>query len=132
MLCNIISKSKEYFKYFKSQSISKKHKGIKEVSAGMDYKNYAERIKPLFDFKTFRKPKLDDKNVARIANKKSEMTTFMIKKKKFSQLNDKGFYFLNAVVSLPFGHLSLTEIDEYKKIKVGESKSTFGLKKKNF
>ena len=60
------------------------------------------------------------------------MTTFMIKKKKFSQLNDKGFYFLNAVVSLPFGHLSLTEIDEYKKIKVGESKSTFGLKKKNF
>ena len=60
------------------------------------------------------------------------MTTFMIKKKKFSQLNDKGFYFLNAVVSLPFGHLSLTEIDKYKKIKVGESKSTFGLKKKNF
>ena len=45
------------------------------------------------------------------------MTTFMIKKKKLSQLNDKRFYFPNAVVSLPFGHLSLTDIDEYKKNK---------------
>ena len=41
----------------------------------------------------------------------------MIKKKKLSQLNDKRFYFPNAVVSLPFGHLSLTDIDEYKKNK---------------
>ena len=61
---------KEYFEHFKSQSINKKHKGIKKSSAGMDHKNYAERIKPLFDFKTFRKPKSDVKNVARIANKK--------------------------------------------------------------
>ena len=43
------------------------------------------------------------------------MTTYKIKKSKFSQLNDKRFYFLNAIVSLPFGHISLQEIDEYKK-----------------
>ena len=33
------------------------------------------------------------------------------------QLNDKRFYFPNAVVSLTLGHLSLKEIDEYKKDK---------------
>ena len=45
------------------------------------------------------------------------MTTHKIKKSKFSQLNDKRFYFPNAIVSLPFGHLALREIDEYKKDK---------------
>ena len=45
------------------------------------------------------------------------MTTFMIKNKKISQLNDKRFYFSNAVVSQPFGLLSLTDIDKYKKSK---------------
>ena len=45
------------------------------------------------------------------------MTTHMIRKSKFSQLNNKRFYFPNATVSLPFGHLALCEIDEYKKNK---------------
>ena len=40
---------KEYFEYFKSESINKKHKGIKKGSIGMEYKNYAERIKPLLN-----------------------------------------------------------------------------------
>ena len=45
------------------------------------------------------------------------MTTHKIRKSKYSQLNDKHFYFPNAVISLPFWHLSLSEIDEYKKDK---------------
>ena len=45
------------------------------------------------------------------------MTTFLIKKNKFSQLNDKRSYFPNAIISLPFGHLTLNKIDEYKKDK---------------
>ena len=45
------------------------------------------------------------------------MTTFLIKKNKFSQLNNKQFYFPNAIISLPFGHLTLNKIDEYKKDK---------------
>ena len=81
----------------------------------MDYENYAERIKPLIDFKTYKKPKADIKDVVRISVKKGEMTTYKIKKSKFSQLNDKRFYFPNAIVSLPFGHVALNEIDEYKK-----------------
>ena len=35
---------KEYFEYFKSELINKKHKGIKKGSADMEYENYAERI----------------------------------------------------------------------------------------
>ena len=45
---------KEYLEYFKSQSINKKHKGIKKGIAGMEFENYAERIKPLIDFNTYK------------------------------------------------------------------------------
>ena len=83
----------------------------------MEYDNYAERIKPIIDFKTYQKPKADIKSVARISVKKGEMTTFLIKKNNFSQLNDKQFYFPNAIISFPFDHLTLNKTDEYKKDK---------------
>ena len=38
-------------------------------------------------------------------------------KTKFSQLNDKRFYFPDGIVSLPFGHKNLKEIDEFKQEK---------------
>ena len=69
---------KEYFEFFISQKSNKKHKGIKKGSAGMEYDNYAERIKPLFHFNTYKMPKPDVKNVVRISVKKGEMTTHMI------------------------------------------------------
>ena len=108
---------KEYFEYFKSENVNKKHKGIKKGSAGMEYENYAERIKPLHDFDSFKKPKDDKKPVVRISVKKGEMTTHRIVKSKFSQLNDKKFYFPNAIISLPFGHSALKELDEFKRNK---------------
>ena len=83
----------------------------------MEYENCAERIKPLFDFETYKKPKFDAKEVVCISVKKRETTTDKIIKTKFSQLNVKRFYFLNAILTLPFGHLSLKEIDQYKKNK---------------
>ena len=52
---------KEYLEYFKSENINKRHKGIKKGSVGMDYKNFAERIKPLFNFDTYVKLKTDTK-----------------------------------------------------------------------
>ena len=94
---------KEYFEYFKSETCNKKHNGIKKGYQDMEYENYAQRIKPLVDFKTYKKPKVDEKNVVRISVKKGEMTTHMIRKSKFSQLNNKRFYFPNAIISLPFG-----------------------------
>ena len=84
---------KEYFELFKSQKADKKHKGVKKGSSGMEYENYAERIKPLYDFKTYKKPKVDAKNMVRISVKKGEMTTHMIRKNKFSQLNNKRFIY---------------------------------------
>ena len=106
---------KEYFEYFKSTNVNKKHKGIKKGSLGMDYKNYAERIKPLYDCASFKKPKADIKSLIRILVKKGEMTTHKITKTNFSQLNGKRFYFPNTIVSLPFGHIALKQLDRYKK-----------------
>ena len=116
---------KEYFEYFESENWNKKHKGIKKGAKGMEYENYAERIKPIIGFKTYQKPKADIKSVARISVKKGEMTTYLIKKNKFSQLNDKRFYFLNAIISLPFGHLTLNKIVEYKKDKGRKTEKYF-------
>ena len=83
----------------------------------MDQENYAKRIKPIIDLKTYEKPKADIKSAARISVKKGEITTYLIRKIKFSQLNYKRFCFPNAITSLPFGHITLKEIDEYKKDK---------------
>ena len=95
----------------------------------MEYENYAERIKPLFDFKTYKKPKLDMKELVRISVKKGEMTRHKITKTKFSQLNDKRFHFPNGILSLPFGHSSLNEIDEYKKNKGQRTENYFWAEK---
>ena len=91
----------------------------------MDFENFAERIKPLYDFDTYVKPKRDAKPVVRISVKKGEMTTRKVIKTKFSQLNDKRFYFPNAIISLPFGHNSLTELDTFKRNKGQRIESCF-------
>ena len=104
---------KEYLEYFQSENINKKHKEIKKGSVRMDYENFAERIKSLFSFDTYVKPKKDTRPVLRILVKKGEMTTHKIFKSKFSQVNDKRFYFPNAVVSLPFGHCVLNDLDKF-------------------
>ena len=82
-------------------------KKLKKDWLVIDYENYAERIKPLFE--------LDMKDDVRISVKKGKMTAYKIRKTKFSQLNDKRIYFPNGIVSLPSGHLSLKEVDEHKK-----------------
>ena len=61
---------KEYFEYFKSDNVNKKHKGIKKDSIGMEYDSYTERIKPLFDFDSYKKPKADSKEAVCISVKK--------------------------------------------------------------
>ena len=83
---------KEYSEYFESGNCNKKHKGIKRGAKGMEYENYAERIKAIINFKTYKKPKADIKSAARISIKRGEITAYLIKKKIFSQLNNKRFY----------------------------------------
>ena len=55
----------------------------------------------------------------------------MIKKKIFSQLNDKRFYFPNGIISLPFRHLNLKEIDECKNEKGQRIEKYFWNEKEN-
>ena len=38
-----------------------------------------------------------------------------INKLQFASLNDKRYYFSDGIVSLPFGHSSLSELRDYKK-----------------
>lgn len=45
------------------------------------------------------------------------MVKTTVQKTKFSQLNDKRFYFPDGILSLPYGHKALEEIDEFKKRK---------------
>ena len=71
----------------------------------------------------------NEKDVVRISVKKGEMTTYKITKTKFSQLNDKRCYFPNGILSLPFGHLSLNELDEYKKNKGKRTEKHFWTEK---
>ena len=75
--------------------------------------------------------KADMKEVVCISVKKGEMSTHKILKTKFSQIKDKRFYFSNGILSLPFGHLSLKEIDEYKKNKGQRIEKYFWTEKEN-
>ena len=120
---------KEYFEHFKSDSVNKKHKVIKNGSSGMDYENCAERIKPLSEFAAYKQPIKDTKEVVRISVKKGEMTTHKMTKTKLSQLNDKRSYFPSGILSLPFGHLPLKEVDKYKKNKSQRIEIYFWLEK---
>ena len=43
------------------------------------------------------------------------MTMTSVNKVKFASLNDKRYYAPDGIVSLPFGHLLLNEVREYKK-----------------
>ena len=60
----------------------------------MNYENYAERIKSLYDFESFEMPKTERKKVVRFTVKKGDMTTTQVEKTKFSQINVRDFIFL--------------------------------------
>lgn len=95
----------------------------------MEFENYAERTQPLVEFDTYQKQRADFKEVVRISVKKGEMTTHKIRKTKFSQLNDKRFYFPSGIFSLSFGHPSLKELDDYKNQKGQKIEKYFWLEK---
>ena len=51
----------------------------------------------------------------RLLAKNTNMTMTSVNKVKFASLNDKRYYAPDGMVSLPFGHLLLNEVREYKK-----------------
>ena len=61
----------------------------------------------------------------RLTFDKGETVKKTVKKTKFFQLNDKRFYFPNDILSFPFGHLNLKEIDDFKQKKGQKIKKYF-------
>ena len=62
---------KEYFEEFESQSVNKKHKGLKKRASGMEFENYAKRINSIREIETFgqlSKEKKKKKNRFKIKN----------------------------------------------------------------
>ena len=114
-ICTIAVNPKEYFEKFKNRAINKKHKGVRRDTKGMDFERYANRIK---DLRLDLKNKVEKEKVIqkRLQVKNTEMIMTSSNKIKFGQLNDKRYYFSDGIVSLPFGHPSLNEIRNYKKL----------------
>ena len=112
-ICTIAINPKEYFEKFKNRKINK-HKGVRRDTEGMSFKAYTNRITSLrqLDCKNDKK-KITQK---RFQVKNTNMMRMTVKKVQFASLNDKRYYFSDGIVSLPFGHPSLSELRDYKKL----------------
>ena len=111
MTCN----RKEYYELFENSHVNKKHKEIKKGSSGMNFENYAERLVSSANFDTFEKPPANYKEVPRLTVFQGKMQKKTVSKTKFSQFNDKRFYFFDGITSLPLSHPYLKEPVEFKK-----------------
>ena len=113
-VCTIAVNPKEYFEKFKNKDINKKHKGVKKGTRGMMFENYANRIKRLrHDLNISQSAESIKQKRFEIRNTNMKMTT--VNKVKFARLNDKRYYFSDGIVSLPFGHILLEKVRQYKK-----------------
>ena len=116
-ILTIAANPKEYFEMFEDKNINKKHKGIKKGSSELGFENFSQIIKSLNNFDTFEKPPADFKEVSRFTVRAAEMRKETVVKSKLSQVNDKRFYFLDGILSLPFHHPNLKELNEFKEKK---------------
>ena len=112
-ICTIAINPKEYFEKFKNRKINKKRKGVRRDTEEMTFKAYANRITSLrqLDCKNDKK-KITQK---RFQVKNTNMMMKTVNKVQFASLKDERYYFLHGIVSLPFGHPSLSELRDYKK-----------------
>ena len=70
----------------------------------MYFENFATRIVSITNLDHFQKPLAEYKGVARLTVNRGEMQKETSLKSKFSQFNDKRFYFSNEVTWLPLFH----------------------------
>ena len=91
---------KEYYEHFEDFANNRKHKGQKKGTYGMNFENLALRI---------------------ATSNQIDM---------FSQTNDKKFYNLNGITSLPIGHPYLKDLTTYKENK-GKGEKYFIKEKEN-
>ena len=69
--------------------------------------------------------------MSRLTVAASEMVIKAVVKNKFSQLNDKRFYFPDGIVSLPFYYPLLSRINEFKQKKGQRIEKYFWEEKKH-
>ena len=112
-ILTIAANPKEYFEMFEDENINKKHEGIKKGSSGLGFENFSQGIKSLNNFDTLEKPPADFKEVSRFTVKAGEMRKETVVKNKFSQINDKRFYFPDCILSLPLYQPKLKELNEF-------------------
>ena len=88
---------KEHLELFESKYLNKTSKGIKKGLSVLSSENFSKRIGSLVNFDTFKKPPHDTKQISRLTVIAGEMVKSTVTKNKFSQLNDKKFYFSDGV-----------------------------------
>ena len=117
--CNvtIAVNPKEYLEEFESEKTNKKHNGVRKGALWMEFENYAKRINSVKGIETFGQNLPEKQKQNRFAIKQNEMVLKKIEKLKFAQINDKRYYFSDGIVSLPFSHPLLHEINQFKKEK---------------
>ena len=95
-VCTIVVNPKEYFEKFRNKSINKKHKGVikdtKECASKITLTEYEKQIKNL------NKKKMIQKG---FQVKNTEMKMTAVNKVQFASLNNKRYYSLNGITSLP-------------------------------
>ena len=85
---------------------------MKKNTAGMDFEAYSERLATLHEYCFDSKSKKVEQDRFQIISNSMQMK--YVKKTQFAGLNDKSFYFLDGIVSLPFGHFLLKKVREEK------------------
>lgn len=88
---------------------------MRKDAAGMAFESYAHWIMSSQDYDVSTKKK-NEKNIQkRFQVKKIEMKIVSINKAQFARLNDKIYCFLDGMVSFPYGHPKLKNVQKEKK-----------------
>ena len=96
-----------------NRTFNKKHKGVIRDKNGMNFESYTERIVILKELVKERNKKQIVQKRLQVTNTEMKMTS--INKVQFASLNNKRYYFLDGIVSLPYGHPLLSKIRQIKK-----------------
>ena len=83
----------------------------------MEFEDWAKRINSVKEIETFRQLPKEKQKQGRFLVKNNEMVLEEIEKSKFSQINDERYYFSDDIVSLPFSHPVLMDINKFKREK---------------
>ena len=117
-LCGVtdaLNKNSKFFEEFESQSVNKKHKSLRKGASGIEFEDYAKRINSIREIEIFRQLPNQKQKQNRCTIKNNQMIFEEIEKSKFSQINNKRYYFSNGIVCLPYSHPYLKEIVNFKR-----------------